>query len=914
MSNETWHRLLEWTSGQAPSEFLAAQAAHAERFEDYDPSHPVGGRDGGRDAVATRDGRRYTVAVYFPRGQQSPKTTREKLVADYAGAAANHADGMLVVTNQEMRLAERAAVQEAVGGELVLLHLAKLASILDRPAMHAVRQEFLGIPAVVPTALSSPERLEELRRASISRCAARWSSAGVDKSVADALSTDDTFGSAPAELVPDTVNRVIVWTAAMGSGKSIAAERVHQAAISSAATARNPLPAFVSARAAAVGLDSAVLAATVELGNARTVGACIVVDGVDEVGFEAAESLLLEARALVGTWPTTTVLLTARPIDALTSAPENRTFPQLDEAAQRRCIAIGSGGSPENVRLLAYPADLRPALRLPLFALLAGTWQRDNHGLPTAPIDLLRILGLRASKNQNVDEAVLRRLAIESVADELGPVPLGEIVETGPAEALLATGLVSYRDGALNFSLPSVAQWFAAQGLLAGDCTVEELLASPADLDLWLYPLALALSVGSADAGHRLVSPMMESVPGFGFRVLSTTFDDTTRSGGVVPGWRRAGSAIRRAGHALTDGLGPLARLVLDVDNEGVLLPLCVARENEKRLIVAVSEDRSRDAVSQLGLPFDRENLGKYRRVRSAGVARTASWGFGWLTHEIRRSLDEVLGNWGFPLPADGPLMEEALWAGAADLSTEVAWDTQAIEIAPLLARLEDVPADWDAAAVHLGIPGRFRHDLGSLRHQLVADVGAGKIYWRSPLPGPDRTPGAIVGDEYSPERWKQRIRSIFERALIGYEQLVMQWLPTLAPRMEHHVLRPAKLHIGLGQHGPGSEGLPFHSRYLEPLPPGSPDEVVIEHDSRDLDFDLIFRKVRSARPADARWLEGSFVSEAPPGDWRFPVHTVVYKWIAEDLRRIGLVSSQQFEPQYGSAPSTHSLRTRRVE
>ena len=48
--DETWHRLREWTNGQGPSERLSAQLLLSQGFTDLDPSHPLGGKDGGKDA------------------------------------------------------------------------------------------------------------------------------------------------------------------------------------------------------------------------------------------------------------------------------------------------------------------------------------------------------------------------------------------------------------------------------------------------------------------------------------------------------------------------------------------------------------------------------------------------------------------------------------------------------------------------------------------------------------------------------------------------------------------------------------------------------------------------------------------------------------------------------------------------
>ena len=69
--DETWHRLREWTYGQTPSERLAGQLAQAEGYRDYDPAHPLGGPDGGVDALAVRNGKKYVVAVYFAREPQT---------------------------------------------------------------------------------------------------------------------------------------------------------------------------------------------------------------------------------------------------------------------------------------------------------------------------------------------------------------------------------------------------------------------------------------------------------------------------------------------------------------------------------------------------------------------------------------------------------------------------------------------------------------------------------------------------------------------------------------------------------------------------------------------------------------------------------------------------------------------------
>ncbi len=144
--DETWHRLLQWTNGQAQSERLAHQILLHQGFENLDPSHPLGGRDGGRDAVAQKDGKRWVVGIYFPRGQRSFAEIERKFRDDLRDARRSEPFGFAFVTNQELRLAERDNLTEiALPQTAGLYHLERLTTILDSPSMVAVRKQFLGI-------------------------------------------------------------------------------------------------------------------------------------------------------------------------------------------------------------------------------------------------------------------------------------------------------------------------------------------------------------------------------------------------------------------------------------------------------------------------------------------------------------------------------------------------------------------------------------------------------------------------------------------------------------------------------------------------------------------------------------------------------------------------------------------------
>jgi hypothetical protein len=482
--DETWHRLLEWTAGQGSSERLSAQILLDQRFQDLDPSHPLGGKDAGADAVAVRAGKRWVMASYFPRGQQPFGDLKDKFIHDFEGVAKNEADGMAFVTNQELRRSERRNLAKAVGGPVRIYHLERLVTVLDQPRMHAVREQFLSIPA--GHVVDAAQRLDELWRASLGRCATRWIAVGLTRDEAHALAGDRTVGQPAAGLVPGEEQPVVVWTAPMGSGKSIAAERHHQATLEAGAAtgAESPVPVFLPAAECVPSLQRAVETAAQEIGPPRQRGVHAVVDGIDEVGHQVAGQLLTQARVLAETWPNTTVLLTSRPVSVLNEAAEHRTFPSLDDEQQAECVATGAGAEVAPWALHLLPEPVRATLGQPFFALLAGVWMRERAEAPRAPIDLMVMLGERAMRGVRVAEEQLRGLAVQAVARDLAPVPPGEVLAGDLPDDLLASGMVVQRANGLAFVLPALAQWFAAQALLRGEITAAALLDAPEDLEL----------------------------------------------------------------------------------------------------------------------------------------------------------------------------------------------------------------------------------------------------------------------------------------------------------------------------------------------------------------------------------------------------------------------------------------------
>ena len=144
--NETRIRLKDWTDGQAAAEGLAAQILHVEGYDSINPSHPLGGPDGLKDMICTKNNIRCIGAAYFPSKRTSFREVLKKFRADFEGVATNAVDGIAFITNQEVTLSQRQQISDSVADkEVDLFHLERITTILNSPRCYGIRLEYLDI-------------------------------------------------------------------------------------------------------------------------------------------------------------------------------------------------------------------------------------------------------------------------------------------------------------------------------------------------------------------------------------------------------------------------------------------------------------------------------------------------------------------------------------------------------------------------------------------------------------------------------------------------------------------------------------------------------------------------------------------------------------------------------------------------
>jgi hypothetical protein len=741
-------------------------------------------------------------------------------------------------------------------------------------------------------------RLDELGRASRARCIERWQAAGVEEALALDLAHDITVGALPAEGSPGEARPLVILGGDVGIGKSLAAERWHQAAIASQLDDTSAaIPIYLRARDVAVSLQASAESATEGLGDPRQQGAAIVVDGADEPGVGVAADLLRQARELARTWPSTRILMTSRPVSTLAGAQETFVLHRLSPDEARDLVGRVWGLQITIGREAGWPDGLREAVQLPLFAVLLGASLRRTGGrMPGSRADLIRDLVEDAIGRVRGDaRPSLRRLARLSLERGGGPVPEAEVVLPSELDQVEETRLVVVRDHTLVFPLIVIAQWFGAESLVSGEPDISELVAHPENLESWRYPLAIVAGTYGHDQVSRVIGPLAAAHAGFASQVVEEGLARWSNVEDVQPpAPEECGRRVRESTERWLEGIGPLAERVGPVRPSGELLPVGAHVSGHWLTTGWYTGGDQLAPVTALPtglfgfLAAEDPTATDWIGVRGARPGRQAAWAWRWSFEQLRDALESVLNSRRLPL-LDGPLADSKLWTTATALLDLSFLHDDPIPIGPLAG---SIPSNAD---VVISAKGRLVATRG-FTDALTKRLEDGETELVPPLPGPDRLfGGGFVWDPWTDARLLERTRAVYQLALAGYEHITDTLFARLAPWMQTAVTMPARLHGRLhpADAASGVFGGPTMTWWLEALPAGEDAQVAIElkHvEDRDLwgaiGHELVMR-ARALRPRQAAWLDATLHSGfleifEPPA-----AEELVYSWLWNDLKRI---------------------------
>lgn len=742
----------------------------------------------------------------------------------------------------------------------------------------------------------------ELRlRESIGRCEARWLAAGVDSELAAELAADSGIGRPPTHALPSATEPLRVIQSMVGAGKSLIGERALQAALRRRiGDGDAPLACWLQARNLEGDLKSAILAGVSAIGNLESDGALIVLDGVDEAGLGRAEEVFEEARTLVRAYEGLEILITTRPLPPFTDADEVVAVHELSETEALGVVSTVARRQLGHGDTHPWPTSLRQAIRRPLFAVLLGVFFRDGEAPPPPPARLLgRVIEKAVGRTPTSDWELLRKVAARAIDEGGAGVARGVAGGRGKEEALAETRLVTVNENELRFPLIIVAQWFAAEGIAVGETSIEALIDAPERLELWRYPLAIAIGAFGGEYAERALAALAERHSGFASQVVEEGLSRWSLDGNGVGDAEGAARGIRGAMQSWLLGLGPPAQLCGPLDSEGRLAPIGYHAEGEHfdtgwyfgaegsgdvRLLPG-------DTWSFMsnGGPTWEERAG-WRRLRGAAAGGEPSWQWRWAFEDLRDGLSKVLKNRKLNF-LEGPLREHRLWVLARWVLRRNWLDREPIAVQAVLdeidSRLARVPDGF--VGVDL-IPDPQRDAF-----QAALDDGITILAPELQGPRPD-FPGGSSWDAWDADGHLRRTKRAYELALAGFEHLVGGRFAELAPWMQTASTLPAVLHIEIdfNEH-PDVGRYASENSWLDPLPEGSESRVEARlAEVRQWDAERWrgqVQKLRRLRPRQARWIGVVHQQGVLDINKENCVEELVYKWLWDDLLRIKWVT-----------------------
>jgi len=139
--------LSNWEKGSGDAERLCADLLRLDAFEDVDPQHPLGGPDGGKDILCSKDGNTFVAAVHFPREPITFAATTSKFASDIEASLKHNRNGFIFFTNQHLSVGERSTLEKMAAGKgkrCLIYHRERLRVTLDSPAGYGLRLRHLN--------------------------------------------------------------------------------------------------------------------------------------------------------------------------------------------------------------------------------------------------------------------------------------------------------------------------------------------------------------------------------------------------------------------------------------------------------------------------------------------------------------------------------------------------------------------------------------------------------------------------------------------------------------------------------------------------------------------------------------------------------------------------------------------------
>jgi hypothetical protein len=742
----------------------------------------------------------------------------------------------------------------------------------------------------VPTDESLTERRALLLsrvQESRARCFARWRAADLDEQTAGEFASDLGIGLFPDVSRSLRAGGLCFVIGDFGTGKSQGLETTLQQAALQAFEQCDDISIFYAdARTdnPQQHLDPTKLKRGANRFN-------LFIDNAEALGATALGVLVENLRALSSMAPDCTIIMTARPSGCLTGASETLQMPTLSQA---QVESLFTRIAP-HTDIAALGPTRALVLDRPLFVLLSANYVRAGGGRAPSPGDLLAFLAQRvlaklipASGNA---ESVLRRLGSLQTDAGGGFIPVKDVAGASERAALLDSGFVTHEQAndSVAFTLPIVAQWFAALALEQHEIELGDFTENR--LELWRDVFVLRIGVARTGDIDDLFTELAAHSPGFAASLAA----------GSIPAWYgyrdqpqpsplEYAARLRAAMGALLFPLGDIAARSPYANRNG----LCGlgARFDENGLLLAWTRQPVEPAVFELDPQFPITRLPP--DFQSASFQRfidlRPAWNWSVAARDVRNFLEKYF-DWSEYATVAGANRQISFPATVQE--REVAWQAAlgvlgkgSLYPFPVeIAELENHPYQSTM------IMASGAHFLRSAPLERVLEEaqnnGATTLVPPWPLPDRDRRGQRMVWEGFSDDTVLESIRVVYLGALEYYQCIVEALFQRYARRMPLLAAMPFNLHISVFSM-PDTNRPALGEWAIIPKASGA-NSVTVKRGQESTyaeeraAYDAAVR-VRPELQTYARYLNGKWELK-----WfqSFPITELTYEWLKRDIKEL---------------------------
>jgi hypothetical protein len=638
------------------------------------------------------------------------------------------------------------------------------------------------------------ETLERLLEESHQRILRRLDSLGVNENQYSGLLT--SIDAIPLPLY--AAEGLFALSAEGGSGKSTIAERMHREAIERAASDNSaPLPVFVEARRLDISLDGTINRLWASAPHLPERGVDLIVDGLESIGLHQGRELLLDIRSMVRN-PLSVVIravVTVRPLDF---GLKDEEFLQFQLLSEKQATDIVTRLSGQKYISALYPPMISDAIRRPFFAIAVGLAASEPEKFFRATTSrVIESVVRRAVASIAWEPAaeVLARAAAASVDVRHGPVRLAEVAASQEERsALTSSRLVSVLEGdRVVFEVSLIAEWFAAEHFRRNPDLMTALVHDATRLDLWRYPLLLAIESQDSDWLQAPLTELAIQAPAMAGWLFSQPdpFDvgqlDAMRpEDGLTRDASHVAGQFRVAFGSLAQGLRP-ASDSLPLFTGGNLVPLWLATHGPRCSYAWHRASPDLPAILEAAPRLDGGLGDEWLTFVDMRTSGHPVWQWREAQQRIRGGLENLIkvGTIFESLATESTIYaKEREWL----LALSAVGRRGGLNAAPVgRDELDEVLARRDKLLTDVGLVGALDDRLTSeTRHLVFALHQSGVTELCSPWEAPDRLhdPRGFVWGAWSDEGLLERVRKITEAGLRLYASVIDEQLPQFAPHL----------------------------------------------------------------------------------------------------------------------------------